>query len=201
MRSWAALGVLSFLLLTTVASAQIVPSGNVYLGYSYVRADLSTTRPLASSFSNSNLNGWNGSLEFKFIPWIGGVADFGGTYGTSRVTPPCEAIPSPPCGPFDVHAHVYTFLFGPRVSVSLSRFTPFAHVLLGAGHISADGSIPGDGNLSTSETSFTTAVGGGLDYKLIKGVAWRFQGDDLHTRFFNSSQNNLRLATGIVFRF
>jgi opacity protein-like surface antigen len=201
MRSAAALGIVSFFLLGAVANAQFVPSGNISLGYSYVRADLATSRPLSPSFSNSNFNGWDGSLEFKFIPWLGGVADFGGNYGAPRVTPACEAIPSPPCGPFDATTHVQTFLFGPRVSVPISRFTPFAHVLLGAGHISASGTIPGGGNFSTSDTVFTTAVGGGLDYKLVKGLAWRFQGDDLHTRFFNSAQNNLRLTTGIVFRF
>ena len=201
MRSAAALGIVSFFLLGAVANAQFVPSGNISLGYSYVRADLSTSRPLSPSFSNSNFNGWDGSLEFKLIPWLGGVADFGGTYGTPRVTPACEAIPSPPCGPFDATTHVNTFLFGPRVSLPISRFTPFAHVLLGAGHISSSGTIPGGGNFSTSDTVFTMAVGAGLDYKLVKGLAWRFQGDDLHTRFFNSTQNNFRLTTGIVFRF
>lgn len=201
MRRAAALGIVSFYLLGAVANAQFVPSGNISLGYSFVRADLSTSRPLSGSFSNSNFNGWDGSLEFKFIPWIGGVADFGGNYGTPRFAPACEAIPSPPCGPFDTKTHVTTFLFGPRVSLSLSRFTPFAHVLLGAGHIGASGTVPGGGNFSTTDNSFTTAVGAGLDYKLIKGLAWRFQGDDLHTRFFNSAQNNFRFITGIVVRF
>ena len=203
MRSAAALGIVSFFLLAAGANAQFVPSGNIALGYSYVRADLSAGRPLAGSFSNSNFNGWDGSLELKFIPWIGAVADFGGNYGTPRFTLSCviPVISSPPCGPFDANTHVTTFLFGPRVSLSLSRFTPFAHVLLGAGHIGASGMVPGGGNFSTTDTSFTTAVGAGLDYKLIKGLAWRFQGDDLHTRFFNSAQNNFRLTTGIVVRF
>ena len=201
MRSAAALGIVSFFLFGAVANAQFVPSGNISIGYSYVRADLSTSRPLSPSFSTSNFNGWDGALELKFIPWIGGVADFGGNYGTPLVTPPCEAIPSPPCRPFDARTRVHTYLFGPRVSFSISRFTPFAHVLLGAGHISASGTIPGGGNFSTSDTVFTTAAGAGIDYKLIKGLAWRLQGDDLHTRFFNSAQNNFRFITGIAVRF
>jgi opacity protein-like surface antigen len=201
MRSPAAVGIVSFFFLGAVANAQFIPSGNISLGYSYVRADLSTNRPLSTSFSNSNFHGWDGSFEFKFIRWIGGVADFAGNYGTPRVTPACEAIPSPPCGPFDATTHLHTFLFGPRVSLPVGRFTPFAHVLVGAGHINASGLIPGGGNFSTSETVFTTALGAGLDYKLIKGLAWRFQGDDLHTRLFNSAQHNFRFTTGIVFRF
>jgi opacity protein-like surface antigen len=194
MRKWAPLSFLSFLLLAVVANAQIVPSGNAYLGYSYVRADLSGTPDLR----NTNLNGWNGSLEIKLIPWIGGVADFGGNYGTVPV-----AVFGPGPGPsqaLDADAKLHTYLFGPRVSFSISRFTPFGHVLLGAGHISANGTASGNG-FSTSDTAFTTAVGGGLDYKLIKGIAWRFQGDDLHTRFFNGSQNNFRFTTGVVLRF
>ena len=54
---------------------------------------------------------------------------------------------------------------------------------------------------SNSDTSLATAIGGGLDYKLIKGIAWRVQGDELHTRFFGGGQNNFRFSTGIVFRF
>ena len=46
-----------------------------------------------------------------------------------------------------------------------------------------------------------SAIGGGLDYKLIKGVAWRAQMDSIHTHFFGSAQNDLRFSTGILFRF
>ncbi len=50
-----------------------------------------------------------------------------------------------------------------------------------------------------SDTSFATALGGGLDYKIIRPVAWRFQGDYVQTRFFGTTQNNVRLSTGIYF--
>ncbi|HEY1272888.1 MAG TPA: outer membrane beta-barrel protein, partial [Terriglobales bacterium] len=161
---------LSILLLAPLAPAQ-VPGGNVYIGYSYVRADLSSNGPFTSSFSNSNLHGWNGSAEIKMLPWIGGVADFGGNYGTSRVTPFCEVIPSCPLPSFDVNTHVHTFLFGPRVSVSVGPFRPFAHVLIGAAKLNATTTAAGV-SFSNSETTFTTAVGGGLDYRLVKGLAW-----------------------------
>jgi hypothetical protein len=88
-----------------------------------------------------------------------------------------------------------TVLFGPRVSVSVGKFTPFAHALVGVGHISDSQAA------SNSDTAFATAIGGGLDYKLIKGLAWRVQGDELHTRFFNGTQDHFRFSTGIVFRF
>jgi hypothetical protein len=52
-----------------------------------------------------------------------------------------------------------------------------------------------------SDTSFATAVGGGLDYHLFPLLAWRVEGDYVTTRFFSATQNNLQLSTGIVFRF
>ena len=189
----------SFLLLTTVAAAQIPTSGNVFIGYSYARADvLANTNPVLFASDRANLNGWEGSLEGKFLPWVGLVTDFSGHYGTQNFSVGCEAIPSPPCFPTTSHVDVkvYSFLFGPRVSVSLGKVTPFAHALFGAAHANASGV-----GFSGSDTSFATAVGGGLDYKLIPAVAWRFQGDLLQTRFFSDTQNDLRLSTGLVLRF
>ena len=48
---------------------------------------------------------------------------------------------------------------------------------------------------------FATALGGGLDYKIIRLIALRIQGDYVQTRFFGTTQNNVRLSTGIVVRF
>lgn len=171
--------VISLILLafTSLAAAQ-VPSGNVYFGYAYVRSPLVTTESV-------NLNGWNGSLEGKFLPWIGLVADLGGYYG-SQTKP----------GVAHLNGNVYSFLFGPRVSVGVGRFRPFAHALFGAGHTSSSG-----GGYSASDTSFSDALGGGLDYKIIKGLAWRGQFDALQTRFYGRDQNNFRFSTGIVIRF
>src|SRR5215469_13680751 len=100
------------------------------------------------------------------------------------------------CSSLKVNVKTYTFLVGPRVSVSVRKFTPFAHFLVGAGHANNSGS-----GYSDSDTSIATAIGGGLDYKLIPAVAWRLQGDELHTRFFGATQDHLRLSTGLVIRF
>jgi hypothetical protein len=63
---------------------------------------------------------------------------------------------------------------------------------LGGAHINAQG---------TTDTSFATAVGGGLDYRLIHGVAWRLQLDNVHTKFFSSGEDHIRFSTGIDLRF
>jgi hypothetical protein len=167
-------------LLPTAALAQIPTRGNVYFGYAYGSADF-------SSAGRTNLNGWNGSLEGKVLPWVGFVADFSGLYGSQNTA----AISG-----FNTNTNMNTVVLGPRVSVPVGKFTPFAEALFGASHRhdSATG-------LSESDTSFATALGGGIDYRSIHGIGWRVQADLLQTRFFSGTQNNFRLSTGIVLHF
>ena len=167
--------------LSSVAAAQ-VPKGNIFVGYSYGSADLNHN-------NRSNLNGWEGSLEGKFLPWVGLVADFNGLYGSNN-------FPSSSTQIFNVDAREHNFLFGPRVSVSVGKIRPFAHALFGAGHVSVSTT-----GYSASDTSFAEALGGGFDYKLVPLISWRFQGDYLQTRFFGNTQNNGRFSTGIVLNF
>lgn len=173
------------LLFAGLTSAQIPTSGNVFVGYSYSNAG-----PLFDLTQRANLNGWEGSLEGKVFPWVGLVADLSGHYGSQNVPCSvgvnCATLPS-------VSVHEENVLFGPRVSMSVGKIRPFAEALFGAGHINTDG--------VGSDTSFATALGGGIDYKIIRPVAWRFEGDYVQTRFFGTTQNNVRLSTGIVFRF
>jgi hypothetical protein len=167
-----------------LANAQI-PGGNLFFGYSYYNTDL-------SSIDRANANGWEASLEGKIIPWVGIVADFDSHYGSQNFPTACP-FGSVAC---TVNASFTerNFLFGPRVSVSVAKFRPFAEALFGAAHVSANNGIG-------SDTSFATALGGGLDYKIIPLVAWRFQGDYIQTRFFGATQDNVRLSTGIVVHF
>jgi hypothetical protein len=174
---------LGLLLFAGLASAQIPTSGNVFFGYSYYNTDL-------SSLGRSGLNGWTGSLEGKVLPWVGFVADVSGVYGSENIPILC---PGPPCPSVSISAHQENALFGPRVSFSVGKFRPFAEALFGAGHINTNG--------AGSDTSFATALGGGLEYKIIRPVAWRFEGDYVQTRFFSATQNDVRLSTGIVLRF
>ena len=194
MRRMTAVG-FALLFPSLAASAQTATKGNFSFGYSYVRGNLSSNRPLSPTISSSNLNGWFTSAEYKPIPWLGGVLDFGGNYGTEGVTPFCEVIIV--CqGPLAANANVHTFLFGPRASVSFGKVTPFAQALFGGAHTSARG--PG---FSNADTSVATALGGGVDFRLAKTIAWRMQGDYLQTHFFGSSQNQFRFSAGLVVRF
>lgn len=162
--------------MTSAAWAQIPTRGNVFVGYSYDRTSI-------VSNDSANLNGWEATLEGKFLPWIGLVADVDGHYGSHHFGGTSA----------DVTAH--NALFGPRVSVQVERFRPFAEFLVGAGHISRSHGI------SDSNTSFVNAVGGGLDYRIAGPITLRGQLDWINTRFYGEGQNGVRFSTGIALHF
>ncbi|MGA8345968.1 MAG: hypothetical protein WB781_28825 [Candidatus Sulfotelmatobacter sp.] len=180
-------------LLAGLANAQI-PSGNVFLGFSYERTNSSefSSNLIGTTLSNPNLHGWEASFEGKLVPWIGLVGDVSGHYGSQSFTEPT------PNGlqNINVTGHEQEYLVGPRLSVPVGKFTPFAEAMVGVAHIHTGGTLPGPSN-----TSFATAVGGGLDYRLFGPIAARVEGDYLRTTFFSSTQNNLRLSAGVVFSF
>jgi hypothetical protein len=133
-------------------------------GYSYMR------------FHSTNLNGWEVSGQYKFVDWLGGVADFDGHYGSFG----------------GIGTSTYTFLFGPQIS-GPSSVSPFGHLLLGGAHNSTGG---------FGGSSFSMALGGGIDAELTGGIHWRLvQMDYLLTQFGGGSQNNFRLSTGILIKF
>ena len=184
MRKIALITFMSFLF-AGLAAAQIPTSGNVFVGYSFENTNSST---LNLDLSRANLQGWEASLEGKVAPILGIVADFSGHYGSESFIVP---VPSPES--VTVTAHEEEVMFGPRVSFSVGNFRPFAEFEFGVGHVNTNG--------FGSDTSFATAVGGGLDYRVFHPLALRIQGDYVTTRFFGTTQNNIRLSTGVVFRF
>jgi hypothetical protein len=175
----------------SIAAAQIPTSGNAFFGYSYSRVQIFAPSATASV----NANGWEGSVEGRFLPWLGGVADLDWHYGADIVN--CT-VASCPSGTGRVHfnASRHNFLLGPRVSKSFGRYNPFAELLLGVAHQTNSG-----GTISDSETSFALAAGGGVDYKLLKTVSLRGQFDSIRDSLFGRTHRNLRISTGIVFNF
>jgi hypothetical protein len=156
--------------------AQIPTRGNAFFGYSYDRTSIVAD-------DTSNLNGWEATLEGKFLPWIGLVVDVDGHYGSHDFSGTNA----------DVVAH--NVLFGPRVSVTYHRYRPFAEFLAGVGHISRSNGI------SDSDTSFADGVGGGLDYRIVGPLTIRGQLDWINTRFYGEGQNGVRFSTGIALHF
>ncbi len=180
------LGVLFY---AALASAQVPTSGNIFVGYSFERSNWSG---LTGNSGGTSLNGWEASLEGKVLPHLGIVTDFGSHYGSQNFT----ALT--PNGPFSssVTGHQWEIRFGPRVSVSVGKLRPFAEAMFGVAHLHNGGDF-----FDTGNTTFAEALGGGVDYRMVRVVALRVEGDYLHTHFFSTTQNNFRLSTGIVFRF
>jgi hypothetical protein len=124
------------------------------------------------SSPSTNMNGWILSGQYKFNPWLGAVAEANGEYGGG--------------------ASLHTVMVGPQVSWP-ARISPFAHVLIGGAHFEAG---------PYGDTSFSTALGGGIDAKVSPLVSWRIiEGDYVFTHFGGVTENNARISTGIVFRF
>lgn len=181
----------SILFLAAVANAQVPMGGNLFVGYSYLGGDF-------SSNGRTNLNGWNASLEGKLFPFIGMVADISAGYGSQDIpTGVCTGVIGQPCtSTASLNINMHNYLFGPRVSISVARFRPFAEALFGFSRFHQSNS-----SFSNSDTSFDTAFGGGLDYRVFGPASWRFEGDALQTRLFGGTQNNFRLSTGLVLHF
>jgi len=158
---------------------------DVFAGYSYVRAN-----PSASG-GKFSLNGGSASVAYNFNNWLSGVADFGGYHSTNGLDRGLDGTLS-------------TYLFGPRVSYRrFGRVTPFGEVLFGVAHTGA--SLL---NTTNSQNAFAMTVGGGVDYRVSSRFSIRpLKVDYLLTRFNElntnntQNQNNLRVSTGIVFRF
>jgi hypothetical protein len=182
------LSALAALLCTAIASAQDPVAGNVFLGYSFTNASSSALNLVSG---RPNLQGWEGSLEGKIFPGMGIVADLSGNYGSESYTI------YPPAGPGPITVkttgHQYDALFGPRGSASVGKFRLFAQTLFGVSHMTT--------NNNGTNTSWAVAPGGGVDYRLMRLLAWRVEVDGIFSRLFHSSQGDLHISTGIVIRF
>lgn len=138
------------------------------------------------STTHVSTNGWEFSGNYKLTSFLGGVADFSGTYGSTHGS----------------NLHLNTYLFGPQVSFP-ARVSPFAHALFGVAHesLSNPGVPPGTPGLGANN-AFATAIGAGIDVKVVPLVFLRLiQVDYLATRFGSSTQNQPRASAGIVFHF
>lgn len=165
----------------TAAAQETTPKAEAFFGYSYVRG-----RPATSNAPNVNLHGGSASLAFNPTGTFGIVGDFGG-YRVGSVNG------------VSVDSNLYTYLFGPRLSYR-RKVTPYVQALFGGAHLT--GSALG---ASSSSNSFAMALGGGLDVHATNHLAIRLgQAEYLLTRFQEVgprvTQNNLRISSGVVFR-
>jgi hypothetical protein len=118
-------------------------------------------------------NGWNGAADVFANKWLGITGDFSGTYSQGL--------------------SFMTYSAGPVVAARTGSFRPFAHGLFGGGHASANG---------VGDSGFVMMFGGGVDLGHQK-LALRLAQFDWMTVRFNgiSDKNNMRISTGVLYRF
>jgi outer membrane immunogenic protein len=171
---------------------QDAPRLDVFIGYSYVRANSVATGALI------NMNGGSASVAFNFDKWIGLVGDVG-VYHQASVTAN------------NLSLTVSSYQAGPRFTLRRhDHLIPFAQVLAGAGHATGTlytTSLGGGSAPIGTNNAFMLTAGGGIDWKLTPTVGIRLiQAEYLYSQFLNGGtyvnrQNNVRLSAGIVFSF
>jgi len=97
---------------------------------------------------------------------------------------------------------LHTYLFGPQVRFP-RRVSPFARLLFGAAHeANGVGNFGPEFTRGASENSFATALGVGIDIKVLPFISVRpIQVDYLLTRFRSTMQNQPRVSAGVVLHF
>lgn len=174
-----------------------------FMGYTYLRA----VPELANGNRLVYLNGGSTSVALNFNRFFGIVGDFGGFNDTRLLLTGA----GPSVNDQIDKGTVFTYMGGPRLSYrKYDRVTPFVQVLAGGIHAS-EITISGcaaDCTLLPSANAFALTAGGGLDVRIHHRIALRLiQAEYMMTRFDNlntgssASQNDIRLSTGLVFRF
>jgi len=162
------------------ASAQSkskLPEIDVFGGYSYLRFDAKTL-----GFTNDlNLNGANVSVAMPDLyKGLGAALDISGYYTTEL--------------------EEFNFLIGPQYTYEWKGMRLYGHGLFGKAR--ARLREPGTTNVEPSYLSNAVALGGGVDYPLSGKFSVRIiQADYLITKDFNVTQHNVRLSTGVIYRF
>ena len=167
------------LLATSIAQAQETRGMEISGQYQYVRINPGQGAPSA------NCQGAGGTFAVNVNRFLGVVGDIGGCKITGL--------------PTGATSHEINYLFGPRFAYHNSgRFTPYAQVLFGGERLSASVT----GFPSSSVNSFAMTFGGGADLQLTRHLAFRaIQVEYLYTHFSGAKQNNMRLQSGLVYRF
>src|SRR6185503_18671103 len=137
---------------SVVLVGQDMPRADLFLGYSFLRANSARNIPAFT------MNGGAGTLGLNINNHVGLEFEFGG-YHNGNIS----GIQS--------DTTYFTYLFGPRFSVGRSRrVDPYFHTLFGGAHVttsiaqentSVAATAPASGRFAASQDNFAMAVGGG----------------------------------------
>lgn len=168
------LAVLTLIVFPTKSKAQLLPSGNVYVGAAYADS--------VDVVNRLSFRGFDASAEmfpFKRISYLGIVLDASGVF--TRGVADSGTVSQ------------YNAVLGPRVSRNYGKWRVFAHAMGGIQE-----TFSGGQNFHPIIEDF----GGGADRKIpFKNFSWRLQLDYVHSHLLSTNQNDIRGSTGIVWRF
>jgi hypothetical protein len=192
-------------------------------GYAYASGHLSasaaSTQLLGPAIlpSRGNFNGWDASLGVRVSRFIGIAGDFSGLYGSQQYAAlVCFFGRFCDSGVSHAKGSVYTFLGGPRLALTVGKFTPFVEAFVG-GTLARDSytfpviSSSTGCNPCQMEVSLAEAFGGGVAYHFTRKLDWYLKADLLQTHFpvtppphfslTSATENSLQASTGVSFRF
>ena len=196
------------------ASKDEYPKVEIFTGFS-VLGEVLGENPSEIKFGTGSIgggyaaNGFETSVVRNFTRYIGLKGDFSAHFKNDKGSGPITSC-TPACTTatqdFQLKTRVYNFLAGPEFKArNRTRLTPFAHVLGGFAHSSANFTSPGPTfniSLKRSDTNFAMALGGGLDIRATKKVSIRGQ-MDYNPVFLNDSTRGrrdfLRISLGVLF--
>ena len=185
-----------------------------YVGYSNGQVDTGVdSGSSVSSFFNDreSFNGFNASGVYNISRYFGLKGDVSGTYKGNTFSDTFAGPTGSTTIAFKSNRSLYNFLGGVQIkdNSSETRFKPFAHAMIGAGHARAKIKdftctgvcttvLPPDN--SFSDTGLAGVIGGGLDIKVNKNFQIRaIQLDYNPVKVFGSTDHNVRIGAGIVF--
>lgn len=163
---------------------------NAFVGYQFTAFQV--LHGFAAQPPKAKGNGWDAALSYSVNNWLGLKADFSGSYGSGGTQLSVSNGP----------ASLYTFTFGPTVSVPTKNVKPFVEFLAGGyrNQVQYFSNSPFQG--------WALMAGGGVDAQVGKRLAWRvFDADWLGFMsgyaqgFGYGSKTNFRISTGLLIRF
>lgn len=163
-----------------------------YFGGAYLRFHPGDTK------QHNNEAGWNVGVTDYLRPKLGVTLDVRGYYGTAY-------IGNNPYGIFQPSISQYSFLVGPQYRLYMKpRWAISIQGLAGFGHGNFDtgtGGLPASYlGLYNNGTAFNASLSVPLDYNLSPGLAVRLTPTYLFTNYGSSTQENLGVNAGVVYR-
>lgn len=150
---------------------------------------------------NFGLDGFDLNAGWWFSPKVAMSFNYGNLYDNSSVV----AFTTSSLGSVTVKSRLQNILVGPRIAFDSlkrdSKAIPFAELLFGGSHLrtTISQAIPGENN--ASDSAFTWALGGGIDYAVSPHWTARINLDFVRTHFADAGQSRLRLGMGGAYTF